>query len=265
MPGPSRARSIKRDLAIVTGATSGIGRAAALRLVDDGYTVAGIGLGSESVKTLNAEMQTRDGDGYSVAGDVSDPRTVETFVGSAVAKWGSVRVLVNCAGIRIGGTVESVKEGEWESTIRVNLKGVYLVSRAVLPQMAVDGGSIINISSVSAFGNRGVAAYAASKAGIIGLTRAMACDLLDRRIRCNVVAPGAVRTAMVDDQLATKDETEQQSMLAWMARANIQGRVATPDDIVGVISFLASSDAEMITGAVIEVATLPGPSTRAPL
>ncbi|HWO72218.1 MAG TPA: SDR family oxidoreductase, partial [Dehalococcoidia bacterium] len=158
---------------------------------------------------------------------------------------GPVYALVNDAGIRVLGAVTEISEEEWDRVIAVDLKGVFLFSRASIPLMARNGGVIINISSSAAYGRENRAAYAAAKAGVIGLSKAMALDHRQQGIRVNCVVPGFTLTGMTGDY--------PQEQLREMAARSVSGRIALPEDVAQAVVFLCSQAAETITGAVLEM------------
>ena len=237
---------LKDQVVIVTGAAAGIGLATARRFAQEGCRVA-----SWDVK--EGEAQTG---GIFQKVDVASPASVAAAVDAVVARWGSLRVLVNNAGILRDGMLIKYKEGvlagmmsdeQFDAVISVNLKGVFTCTRAVVPHMIQGGGgSILNASSVvGLYGNFGQTNYVAAKAGVIGMTKVWARELGKHQIRVNAVAPGVIATDMVRQM----PEKAQQAMLG----PTPLGRVGEPDDIANAYVFLASNQASFITGAVLSV------------
>lgn len=238
---------------IVSGGTYGIGRGITLRLAAD-YRVIAFGVngrqmgsrakqgGSATLTELDKLQLTAD----VVEADVSRAEDVERVVAVAIEQYGRIDGLVNNAAMRPTGTVLDTPEEVWQRTIDVNLKGVFLTTKAVLPHMIRNrGGSIVNIGSGAGRGRPNLAAYAASKGGVFGLSAALAHDHLADHIRVNVVVPGG---AVVSGMTEGNDERLNQA-----AQRAVAGRNVLPQDIAGAVAFLLSDDAAQITGAVLEV------------
>ena len=241
---------------VITGAVSGIGRATALRFAEEGARVAAWDVSAKSAPQLESAIQWAGGESYFQAVDVASAGAVETAAAAVVERWGRIDVLINNAGIVRdaqlvkwnGGSPESVMSEEmWDSVIGVNLKGVFLVTRAVVPHMIKGGGGVIlsAASVVGILGNFGQTNYVASKAGIIGMTRTWARELGRHKIRVNAVAPGFIATDMVKAMPAKVLE-------AMVARTPL-GRAGTPEDVANTYFWLASDQASFIHGAVISV------------
>jgi NAD(P)-dependent dehydrogenase (short-subunit alcohol dehydrogenase family) len=239
-------------VAVVTGGATGIGYAAARRIAMGGGAVVLCahvdGLVAEAERSLRAE-------GLRVTGavaDVTSAADMERLVATAVSAYGGVDVLVNSAGIQTYGTVADTGEETWDRTIAVNLKGMFLASRAAIPALrARGGGAIVNVASVQAYAAQaGVAAYAASKGGVLALTRAMAVDHAAERIRVNAVCPGSVDTPMLRwaADLFRGDQTADATVADW-GRTHPLGRVAEAAEVAEVIAFLASERASFVSGA----------------
>ena len=222
------------SLAIVSGAASGIGLATAQRFRAAGWQVIGIDLR----------------DGVEVQGDVADERTwaqAAQQVGEA-----GLDALVNCAGTNIRGSIEEADLNQWQRILAVNLTSVFLSARYCLPLLRRSRGAIVNVASGAGLvGTRRGAAYAASKGGVIALTRQMAVDFAEEGIRVNAVCPGVVDTPLVRKLAAS--ETDPKAELARMAAAQPLGRLGSPDEVAATVVFLASREASFITGAIIPV------------
>ena len=231
--------SLDGKLALVTGASRGIGRAIAEELARAGASVV---IGYRTGKDEAEELATTIG-GRAVQADVSSPDDARRLVEEA----GDIDVLVNNAGLTRDGLLARMSDDDWRTVIETNLSSVFYTCRAVTrPMMKKRKGSIVNISSiVGVHGNWGQTNYAASKAGIIGFTKSLARELGSRNIRANVVAPGYVKTALTE---VLPDEAT-----AAMVQQTPLGRVADPEEIAGAVRFLASDQASFITGDVLLV------------
>lgn len=232
-------------VALVTGAARGIGAAVAERLSRDGYAVLVADLSGEAANETAERLSAAGGRAEAATIDVTDPHDVARMVHDCVAHFGGLHVAVNNAGI---GTPHAptadVELDAWRATIDVNLHGVFHCMRAELRAMReAGGGSVINIGSVmSVRGARDAAAYAASKHAVLGLTRSAALDHAADGIRVNCVGPGFVRTDLLD--AATDGERR-----SALAARHPRGMLAAPEDVAGVVAFLASADASNVTGA----------------
>ena len=231
--------SLDGKLALVTGASRGIGRAIAEELARAGASVV---VGYRSGKDEAEELAAAIG-GRAVQADVSSADEAKRLVEEA----GDVDVLVNNAGLTRDGLLARMSDDDWRTVIETNLSSVFYTCRAVTrPMMKKRGGSIVNISSiVGVHGNWGQTNYGVSKAGIIGFTKSLARELGSRNIRANVVAPGYVKTALTE---VLPDEAT-----ATMVQQTPLGRVADPEEIAGAVRFLASDQASFITGDVLLV------------
>jgi len=233
-------------VAIVTGGGSGIGKAIAAAFVREGARVAICGRHQDKLERAAKEI---GGECLPVKADVGKPHEIEQLVQSAINKFKQLHVLVNNAAALVPGTAESLEQEQWDQTFAVNVRGLWLVSRAALPHMrSAGGGAIVNIGSVlSLLGARNRVAYSASKGAVAAMTRAMALDHAAEKIRVNCICPGIVETEMVAEY--NKDETARRQRLAM----HPVGRFGQPEDIAGMAVFLASDEAQWITGSVYTV------------
>ncbi|WP_148246016.1 3-oxoacyl-[acyl-carrier-protein] reductase [Staphylococcus aureus] len=234
--------------ALVTGASTGIGRSIALQLAEEGYNVAVNYAGSkEKAEAVVEEIKAKGVDSFAIQANVADADEVKAMIKEVVSQFGSLDVLVNNAGITRDNLLMRMKEQEWDDVIDTNLKGVFNCIQKATPQMLRQrSGAIINLSSVvGAVGNPGQANYVATKAGVIGLTKSAARELASRGITVNAVAPGFIVSDMTD---ALSDELKEQ-MLTQIPLA----RFGQDTDIANTVAFLASDKAKYITGQTIHV------------
>lgn len=237
---------LANKVAIVSGGGSGIGRAIAVAFAREGARVAVCG---RDRKKLDAVAEQIGPACLAIVSDVSISKQVELAVRITVQHFGSVTTVVNNAGVLVAGTAESLSDDDWEHTFNVNVRGTWLMARAALPYLRqAGGGSIINIGSVlSLVGARNRAAYAASKAAVLGLTRAMALDHATEHIRVNCICPGMVETEMIAP--FNTDEAARRQRLAM----HPIGRFGKPEDIASLAVFLASDESEWTTGTAFPV------------
>ena len=239
--------SLRDKVAVVTGASQGIGRDTAHALAEAGAKVAVAARNEEKLAELVQEINAKGGEAFAVKMDVADIEQIKSGFKSILEKFGKIDILVNNAAITRDGLAIRMKADDWDAVIRTNLTGAHLCIQQVLsPMMKARAGRIINISSVVAeTGNAGQANYVASKAGIIGLTKAIAIEIASRNITVNAVAPGFVEspmTAVLPDKV--KEELKVRIPL---------GRMGTGKDVAASIVFLASDEAAYITGHVLDV------------
>jgi len=237
---------LQNKVALVTGGTRGIGKAIVLALGEAGADVAFTYRSSkESADIIVAELRAKGRRASGFQSDAADFTQANDIVQKVVQEFGRVDILVNNAGITKDGLLMRMSESDWDTVIATNLKSVFSFTKAVCRQMmGQQAGKIINISSVvGIIGNAGQANYVASKAGIIGFTKSVAKELASRNIQANVVAPGFVETDMTEKL----NEKQKEAILAMIPLK----RIAKPDEVAGVVRFLASSDADYITGQVL--------------
>ena len=239
--------SLSGHVAFVTGASQGIGRACALRLAKEGAVVALAARNQEKLNEVVSQIRAAGGQAAAFALDVVDEEQLKSNTKAAINQFGKVDILVNNAGITRDQLVMRMKRADWDAVLETNLTSAYLSIQQVISSMLKQRwGRIINITSVfGQMGQAGQANYAASKAGLIGLTMAIAREVGSRNITCNAVAPGFIETAMTD---ALGDEFKQTAVQQIPL-----GRVGSTDDVAAAVAFLASDDASYITGHVLSV------------
>jgi 3-oxoacyl-[acyl-carrier protein] reductase len=233
--------------ALVTGAAQGLGRCIAQTLAAVGAKVACIDINAESLATTVAAIREAGGTAEPLACDVTQSERVGEVVDQVVEKWGKLDILVNNAGVTRDNVLVRMKDEQWDLVININLRGTFLFTRAAArPMMKARGGRIINVASVSGLmGNPGQVNYSASKAGVIGLTRTVACELASRNITVNAVAPGFIAT----DMTAKLGE----ELLQEVRKQIPLGRLGEPQDVADAVLFLASDAASFITGHILTI------------
>lgn len=235
-------------VALVTGASRGIGQATAIELAKAGADVVVNFIGNEAVAQETVEkIEALGRKAIKIKANVGDADDVQAMVDEAIATFGHIDILVNNAGITRDGLLIRMKDSDWDEVLNINLKGVYLVTKAVAKLMVKQrAGRIINMTSVSGVtGNVGQANYSAAKAGVIGFTKTCAKELAARGITVNAVAPGFIETAMTD----VLPEKIKEGIAATVPF----GRMGQPEEIASVVTFLASDFASYITGQVLNV------------
>lgn len=245
-------------VALVTGASSGIGAASARLLAARGAAVAVSSVDAEGVDAVVEEIRAAGGRAVAAPGDVGDAAAMEAAVAVAVAEFGRLDVLVTAAGIQRYGTAVSTPVDVWDDVFRVNVKGVFLAARAALPHLrAAASGAVVVVSSVqSQVAQADAAAYAASKGALLTLTRAMVVDEARFGVRVNTVLPGSVDTPMLRASAALFSDGSAagiESTLASWGTAHPLGRIARPEEVAEVIAFLAGKRASFVTGADVRV------------
>ena len=234
-------------IAIVTGSGKGIGHRIALELAARGATVVTNDVTGCCADDTLDEIRQLGGDGLAITADVSDAAQVEALVKTVLDTYGQIDILVNNAGTTRDNLIVRMDEDDWDLILRVNLKSAWLCSKAVTrPMMRKKYGRIVNISSASGImGQAGQTNYSASKAGMLGMTRALAREVASRGITVNAVAPGFVQTALV--------EKMPQDILAELTKLIPAGRTGQVEDVAYAVAFLASEQASYITGQVLSV------------
>lgn len=237
---------LKDKVAIITGGANGIGEGVAIKFAQEGAKVVIGDLKEDEVKKTEQKIKDMGGTVLGAVCNVADKASVDAMVQKAVETFGTVDILVNNAGITRDAIFHKMTEQQWDQVFDVNLKGVFYCCQAVVPILRDKGyGRIVNVSSVSRFGNPGQANYAASKAGLVGFTRTMAKELGPKGITMNAIAPGSIETAMF---LAVPEKIREVS-----AKANAVKRPGSIEEVANVILFFASDDSSYVTGQCLQV------------
>jgi NAD(P)-dependent dehydrogenase (short-subunit alcohol dehydrogenase family) len=242
--------------AIVTGAGMGIGAAVARALAAEGAAVAVVDRNAAAAEQVSAQIDAQlnaaGGRAIAVVGSVSDAADAERAVQAATEAFGGVDLLVNNAGVVIYGEVPEYREQDWDTVVDTNLKGQFLMSKYAIPRMRErGGGAIVNMASVQAVASqREVASYAASKGGVVSLTKSLALDHARDKIRVNCVLPGSVRTPMLRHAAELAPGDPEQTIETW-GRIHPRGTVIEPEEIAAVVLFLLSTDASAMTGSAV--------------
>ena len=234
-------------VALVTGASQGIGHACALALAGQGASVAVAARNQQKLDELVAQIAAGGGKAAAFVMDVADEEQIKSSIKSALGQFGKIDILVNNAGITRDQLVMRMKRTDWDAVLNTNLTSAYLCIQQIIGSMLKQRwGRIINITSIfGQMGQAGQANYAASKAGLIGLTMAMAREVASRNITCNAVAPGFIETGMTS---VLSEEFKQNAV-----KMIPLGRVGAPEDVASAVSYLASDEASYITGHVLNV------------
>src|SRR5947209_8927157 len=234
-------------VALVTGASQGIGRACALRLAKSGARVALVARNQQKLEELAGEINSSGARAFVAVADLENEDQIKAAFKSVVAEFGKIEILVNNAGITRDQLIMRMKRADWDAVINTNLTSAYLCTQQAIASMLKQRwGRIINITSIfGQMGQAGQANYAASKAGLIGLTMAIAREVGSRSITCNAVAPGFIETAMTS---SLPDDLKQTAL-----KLIPLGRIGTPEDVANAVAFLASDEASYISGHVLNV------------
>ena len=238
---------------IVTGGGSGIGRAICLLFGQEGAEVVVADKNAESAGRTVAELECLGARGTALEVDVSLAESVRGMVDSVVERYGRIDVLVNNAGFGFAATVVETEEADWDRLMSVNLKGVYLGCKYVVPVMMRQGGGAI-VNTASAAGLVGVAdraAYCASKGGVIAMTRAMAIDHVNDGVRINCIAPGTVESPYFDEIFAESEDPV--ALRRLMESRHLMRRLGTPDEVASGVLYLASDESSFVTGSALSV------------
>jgi NAD(P)-dependent dehydrogenase (short-subunit alcohol dehydrogenase family) len=241
---------VDKRVVLISGGTYGIGRATTLKFAQQGYAVTAFGIDEAQSAGTRALTHERGFDVAVLTADVSDPRAVQGVVDDVIRREGQIDVLVNNAAIQAYGTVLEVTEEVWDRVFAVNIRGMFLLTRAVLPHMiARRRGAIVNTASGSGYGRPGRVAYCASKGAVFAFSNALALDHVKDGIRVNTVVPGTVfPTGMNEDRA-----DERRAMLERTKTTSPLGRPNTPEDVANAIAWLASEEAATINGSTLEV------------
>jgi NAD(P)-dependent dehydrogenase (short-subunit alcohol dehydrogenase family) len=244
--------------AIITGGGSGIGRTTALRFAEEGAAVAVLDLRAEAAAETAALVEKHGGRAVAFTADVADAASVDAAIDAAAAELGRIDVLFNNAGIFSRGNVAVAEEDDWDRCMAVNVKGVFLCSRAALrhmdPPADTPHASIVNTASVAGLvAVENVAAYCAAKGAVIALTRSMANDLAPRRVRVNAICPGTIYTPLIEPLIALRGGGDYDRGLALTLEKYPIGRLGAGEDIANAALFLASAESAFMTGSIVTV------------
>jgi len=245
--------NFKGRVAVVTGGGSGIGKACAQEFVQNNAAVALVDRDAKAGEITAAELKRQGGRAEFFQVDVASRSEVEKLIPKIVSAFGGIDILVNNAGIQRYGTVTTISEDEWDEVMNINLKGAFLMSRSVIPQMIErGGGSIVITGSVqSVAAQRNSVHYVVSKHGLLGLTRCLALDYGKQNIRANCVLPGAIDTPML--RWAANLDSHPEKVLESCDRVHVRGKMGQPEEVAHVIVFLASDQASFMTGSAVMV------------
>jgi NAD(P)-dependent dehydrogenase (short-subunit alcohol dehydrogenase family) len=243
---------VQDKVAIVTGASSGIGRATAKLLAEKGALVSAVARNRELLRSLGDEMPAADGGLSVIQGDLTEIDQIDRIVSETVSKFGRIDILVNAAGIIQNGSIDTTSLDDWDAMLDINLRSVFYLTQRCVPYLERTKGNVVNVSSVAgprAFPN--LLAYCVSKAGLDQLTRCCALELAQKGIRVNAVNPGVVITNL--HKRGGMNDEKYAAFLEHSKSTHPLGRVGTPDEVAELICFLASDKAGWITGATYEI------------
>jgi NAD(P)-dependent dehydrogenase (short-subunit alcohol dehydrogenase family) len=240
-------------VAIITGGTSGIGLATAKLFSQEGACVVLMGRDQSRGQEAIKQVISAGGQGIFVQGDVGAAADCQRCVAAAIETYGRLDILFNNAGaIYVNRNLVETSEEEWDATLNSNLKGIFLMSKFTIPQIAKNGGAIVNNASIFGLvGGSGVAAYCAAKGGVINLTRAMAIDHAAQNIRVNCVCPGSVDTPLLENEM--NDLGGAESQRPKFAARHPLNRIATPEEVARAVAYLASDESSFVTGVALPV------------
>lgn len=243
---------LKNKVAIITGAASGIGQATAKLFAKEGAKVVIADVNDDGGNATAADITSKGKKALFVHTDVTVQKEVENAVKATVSNFGKLNVLVNCAGGVVDGDelfLSNLDEEAWDRGIALNLKSVFLCSKAAIPEMVKSGGgSVINISSVNGFGGYGIIAYTAAKGGVISLTREIAMRYREKGIRCNVICPGTIETPAVKPRLNAFPKWNEKVRSLYP-----RGELGKPEDVANLVLYLASDESSFMTGSVLVI------------
>jgi NAD(P)-dependent dehydrogenase (short-subunit alcohol dehydrogenase family) len=240
---------LDNKVAVVTGAGSGLGKEIALRLAEEGAAVAVLDLDATAAQAVAVSIESNGSPALPLATDVADPSLVSTVAVGVAERFGHVDILVNSAGIRYEGSVLNHGLNAWKRTLEVNLTGSFLCMQAFVPYMLARGkGKVLNIASIAGITTlKNRVAYCASKAGVVGLTKAAAFELSEHDVSVNAIAPGMIETPLTADYLQREDFVE------LLKREIPLGRWGQPPEVASLAAFLVSDASDFISGAVIPI------------
>jgi len=244
---------LQGKVALITGGAGAIGRATAQRFAADGASVVVADRDGQRADEVAGALRDSGAQALGVAVDVTSEASVAGLVGQATATFGRIDILFTCAGVLVTGSVTETSLADWERSLAVNLTGPFLASRHVVPVMIANGGgSIVHMSSTAGLvGETSIAAYCASKGGVLMLARQMALDYARQGVRVNVVCPGWIDTPFNDP--AIEAAGGRAALMPFVDQMVPMGRQGTPDEVADVVAFLASDDARLMTGSIVTV------------